>query len=70
MPIDEKIIDDIKEHSDNMQGLLDWLDKLYFDTRLSEVFNRPALSILITACRFMIANLNGMKTTYMTKRGG
>ncbi|GAI97983.1 unnamed protein product [marine sediment metagenome] len=70
MPIDEKIIDDIKEHTDNVQALQDWLDKLYFDTQLSTVFNRPILSILITGCRFMIANLAAMKTTYLTKRGG
>lgn len=70
MPIDEKILDDIKEHQDNIQSVLDWLDKVYFDVHLSTIFNRATLSILITGCRFLIANLEGMSKTYQIKRGG
>lgn len=67
MPVDDKMLADFDRHTENVTELKDWFDKLYYDPEFSVTFTRPVLSFMITACKFLIENLNKLKTIYIAQ---
>ena len=61
---DEKILTDFDENIDRVTKVKEFLDRIYYADSFSTLFNRPVLSLLITATRYLIDNLNELKTKY------
>ena len=65
MPIpDDKLLSDFNNHIDQLQKTKDWLDKLYYHPEFSSLFNKPVISMLITAADYLRSNLVTLRQKY------
>ena len=58
---EDKLLDDFDENIRKIDEVMTFLDKLYYDPEFSSLFNRPAISMLISGCQFLITNLSGFR---------
>ena len=65
--MDEQIVKDFDANMARTTEVKDFLKKLYYDPEFSTLFNRPVLSMLITAAEYLRANLNVLKVKYLAK---
>lgn len=65
MPIlDDKLLSDFRKHTEQLQGTKTWLNDLYYHPEFSSLFNRPVISMLITACDYLRENLITLRQKY------
>lgn len=65
--MDQKIIDDLDANVSKVNDVKAFLDRLYYDQEFSTVFNRPVLSMLISACDYLSSNIALLKTKYLAR---
>lgn len=62
-----QIVKDFDENMARCNHIIDFLKKLYYDPEFSTLFNRPVLSMLITAGVYLHDNLSALKVKYLSK---
>lgn len=62
--MDEKVLTDLQDAADGAKAIGDLLDRLYYHSDFSTVFNRPVLSMLIAGAKYLHDNLIILKDKY------
>jgi len=62
--MDQKVIDDLREAKSSVERVGVLLNDLYYHSDFSTVFNRPVLSMLIDAARYLSSNLGLLGEKY------
>jgi len=62
--IDDKLISDFNKHVKELEGVKAWLNDLYYHPEFSSLFNRPVISMLITAADYLTQNLITLRQKY------
>jgi len=64
----DQVLEDFSKYITSLEGLRDWLSRLYYSEDMGTFFNRPVLSILMTTVDFLVANLREMRIRYEVRR--
>jgi hypothetical protein len=57
---EDKLHTDFNTHLKAIQDTKDWLGTLYYHPEFGQFFQRPVVSLLITACEYLLVNLREM----------
>ena len=60
----ENLQKEFDRHIENLDAASDWLKKLMSTKDFPTFFERPAMSMLVTACDYVSANLSKMRKHY------
>ena len=65
MPVlDDKLLSDFEKHTKELEDIKSWLNDLYYHPEFSSLFNRPVISMLITAADYLRQNLITLRQKY------
>ncbi len=64
----EKVIDDLKDHITNLEELKIWLDKVYYDSDFSNMFDRRVLTLMAAGTNYLVINLTLMKDKQINRK--
>jgi hypothetical protein len=62
--MDEKVLIDLQDAADGAKAIGDLLNRLYYHSDFSTVFNRPVLSMMIAGAKYLSSNLLILKDKY------
>lgn len=65
--MEDQIVKDFDASMERANEIKDFLKKLYYDPEFSTLFNRPVLTMLITAAEYLNSNLLVLKIKYLSK---
>jgi len=63
--MDEKLIQDLDGHIENVKDLKAWLDTVYYNEEFVNFMTKPVLAILASACVHIIDNLKTLKKKHI-----
>ncbi|GAG77220.1 unnamed protein product [marine sediment metagenome] len=63
----EEVVRDFDANMVKAEEIKVFLRRLYYDPEFSTLFNRPVLTMLITATDYLHSNLNVLKVKYLSK---
>lgn len=67
MAVDEKVINDIEEAVKKITNVKELLNRIYYHPEFGNIFNKPVLSLLITACDYLNSNLDVIRVKGIIK---
>jgi len=62
--VDEKVLADLDQAKNKIGDVKELLNRLYYHPEFGKVFDRPVISILLSACDYLVVNLDHLKTRY------
>jgi len=68
--MDDKLLQDLDEHLENLAGLKTWIGQVYYNEEFTNFMTKPVLSILSSAVTHLVDNLKMLKKKYLTTLGG
>jgi len=67
--MDEKVLTDLQDAADGAKAIGDLLNRLYYHSDFSTVFNRPVLSMMIAGAKYLADNIIILKDKYSSGSG-
>lgn len=65
--MDQKVIDDVSEAAESVEKVKSLLNALYYNAEFATFSTRPVISMLVTACSYLTANLKILANKYRQK---
>ena len=65
---DDIILRDMKAKTNEMEGIVRWLERLYYNQSVVDIFHKPALSMIITGAKFLHDNMKYLRDEYAKKQ--
>lgn len=65
--VDQKVIDDVTEAAQSVEKVKSLLNALYYNADFATFSTRPVISMLVTACDYLAANLKILANKYTQK---
>ena len=63
--MDEKLIQDLDGHIENVKALKAWLDTVYYNEAFVNFMTKPVITILGSACIHIIDNLKVLRKKHL-----